>query len=112
MRILNMILGCIGLLLGSLIILTGAACAIGGVRGNDFVTILAGALIVALGYWGFKAGWSMITGREEEIGDPDRYPCPHCGESIPTAAKVCRFCGEEFTSAENLEPPQPRSRRK
>lgn len=23
----------------------------------------------------------------------DRRPCPRCGESIPRAAKVCRFCG-------------------
>lgn len=25
-----------------------------------------------------------------------RMPCPRCGESIPTAARVCRFCGHEL----------------
>jgi hypothetical protein len=27
-----------------------------------------------------------------------RRPCPVCGEMILQAAKVCRFCGEEFSS--------------
>ena len=26
-------------------------------------------------------------------GNTDRNPCPRCGESIPMAATVCRFCG-------------------
>jgi hypothetical protein len=25
-----------------------------------------------------------------------RFPCPQCGESIPVAAKVCRFCQAEI----------------
>lgn len=29
--------------------------------------------------------------------EPERMPCPQCGESIPTAAKVCRFCQHSLT---------------
>jgi ribosomal protein L40E len=28
--------------------------------------------------------------------EPDRRPCPMCGEMIPVAAVKCRFCGDVF----------------
>lgn len=37
-------------------------------------------------------GPSPLPGRLSD----DRMPCPRCGESIASAAKVCRFCGHEL----------------
>lgn len=31
--------------------------------------------------------------------EADRIPCPMCGEMIAAAARKCRFCGEQVTSA-------------
>ncbi len=30
--------------------------------------------------------------------ESDRSPCPRCGESIPMAAMVCRFCGLDLVA--------------
>lgn len=37
-----------------------------------------------------------------------RFPCPECGESIPTAAKSCRFCNAIITQKDK---PRLRARR-
>ena len=31
--------------------------------------------------------------------EPDRRPCPMCGEMIPVAAVKCRYCGEFFDAS-------------
>jgi hypothetical protein len=30
------------------------------------------------------------------MAEPERIPCPVCGEMIMPAARVCRFCGEQL----------------
>jgi hypothetical protein len=30
------------------------------------------------------------------VDSTSRQPCPRCGESIPVAARMCRFCGHEL----------------
>jgi uncharacterized protein UPF0547 len=32
------------------------------------------------------------------VADPEKI-CPRCAERVKAAAKVCRFCGHEFTSS-------------
>jgi hypothetical protein len=34
---------------------------------------------------------------------PERGPCPRCGESIPLAALVCRFCGLDVVEYDKIE---------
>ena len=34
------------------------------------------------------------------VGGEERLPCPRCGESIPAAARVCRFCNYELRAQE------------
>jgi len=34
----------------------------------------------------------ILAARTSPVATEQRQPCPRCGESIPRAAKVCRFC--------------------
>jgi uncharacterized RDD family membrane protein YckC len=45
---------------------------------------------------------SLLTAPQFASFQPERAPCPRCGESIPVNARVCRYCGLEF-----LPPPSP-----
>lgn len=47
---------------------------------------------------------------QNAAGDPDRKPCPACGEMIVAGAAKCRFCGEYFdASLERLEKKKQKS---
>jgi hypothetical protein len=40
------------------------------------------------------------------LGETDEYargPCPRCGESIPLAAIVCRYCGLDIVEYDAIE---------
>lgn len=39
----------------------------------------------------------ILAGRSSPAPASERIPCPRCGESIPKAAKVCRFCQHSIT---------------
>jgi hypothetical protein len=38
---------------------------------------------------------AMRASTQTQAADP-RRPCPRCGESIPIAAQVCRFCNHQL----------------
>lgn len=37
-----------------------------------------------------------------------RKPCPDCGEMVPLAARICRFCRYEFQTSVADRPPVPK----
>ena len=47
------------------------------------------------------AGIASLATREKR--SVERYPCPECGESIPVAAKTCRFCRTVFAERERKQ---------
>jgi hypothetical protein len=60
------------------------------------------AIQTALGFSNRAAGAAEIapaaigSARDTKAG-PDTKACPMCAEDIKTAAKLCRFCGHQFT---------------
>lgn len=51
--------------------------------------------------------WVLPDQSQKKTAKADRrFPCPECGESIPTAAKSCRFCNAVITMKD-----RPRLRR-
>lgn len=51
---------------------------------------------------------AAVKPKQPDSGDVKRFPCPKCGESIPVAANVCRFCQAIITDndrkVERVEP--------
>lgn len=44
------------------------------------------------------AGVAQSEGPATPTGHEARQPCLRCGESIPTVARMCRFCGVSLTT--------------
>ena len=78
--------GWIGLAVG---LLLGAAI-LGGSRARTRAEPVTGAAPAAR-----ERRADQVPQRE---GSADRNPCPRCGESIPTVAMVCRFCGLDLVA--------------
>ena len=67
-------------------------------------------------HWWDGAAWGMRdidypsaseptpeTQKGDETDVPDLKTCPDCGEQVPSAARVCRFCGCQIDLAEKRE---------
>jgi hypothetical protein len=60
------------------------------------------ARVIAIGVFSTAirpAGFLTVTYRREEAVPPsaEEKVCPMCAESVKAAARICRFCGHEFT---------------
>lgn len=68
-------------------------------RNNVALLCTAFALLFFGVSWAMGS-WDREKERAEQLKkDGERMPCPQCGESIPTVAKICRFCKYELTAS-------------
>jgi hypothetical protein len=71
----------------------GTRVTISGIGSHEMLTRIASALSAMP-----ALDAEAVSLSESNAGDTK--VCPACAESVKAAAKVCRFCGHEFTEAE------------
>jgi large conductance mechanosensitive channel len=71
-----------------------------------FLNALISFLLVAAAVYFFMVApmnaWKERRARGQAPADPTTKTCPACTETIPIAARKCKFCAEPQTSAAGL----------